>query len=41
LEFIYLFFLGLVVGLSGAMIPGPLLIYTIAESMRKGALTGF
>ncbi|MBD3388786.1 MAG: hypothetical protein GF416_06935 [Candidatus Altiarchaeales archaeon] len=37
----YLLFLGFIVGLSGAMIPGPLLVYTIAESLRKGWKTGF
>ncbi|MFH1054995.1 MAG: LysE family transporter [Candidatus Altiarchaeota archaeon] len=36
----YLLALGFIVGLSGAMIPGPLLVYTIAESLRKGARTG-
>jgi len=28
--------LGLVAGLSGALIPGPLLVYTLSESLRKG-----
>jgi len=27
--------------LSGSLIPGPLLVYTIAESLRKGWKTGF
>lgn len=37
---ILLLSMGFVVGLSGAMMPGPLLIYTINESMRKGRWTG-
>jgi threonine/homoserine/homoserine lactone efflux protein len=41
LEYAYLAALGFLVGLSGAMIPGPLLVYTIAASMRRGPLTGF
>lgn len=41
MEALYLLALGFVVGLSGALMPGPLLVYTIAQSMRKGALTGF
>ncbi|MFH0861340.1 MAG: LysE family transporter [Candidatus Altiarchaeota archaeon] len=32
--------LGFVVGLSGAMIPGPLLVYTVNESLKKGRWTG-
>ena len=32
--------LGFIVGLSGAMIPGPLLVYTINESMKGGWATG-
>ncbi len=38
---LYLLLLGFIVGLSGALIPGPLLVYTIAESLRKGWKTGF
>ena len=41
MEAAYLLALGFVVGLSGAMMPGPLLVYTIAESMRRGWKTGF
>lgn len=37
---ILLLALGFVVGLSGALIPGPLLIYTISESLKKGARAG-
>ena len=33
-----LFLLGLVVGLSGVLIPGPLLVYTISESLKKGMI---
>ncbi|MFH1787826.1 MAG: LysE family transporter [Candidatus Altiarchaeota archaeon] len=32
--------LGFTVGLSGALIPGPLLVYTIKESLVKGKWTG-
>jgi threonine/homoserine/homoserine lactone efflux protein len=32
--------LGFTVGLSGALIPGPLLFYTINESLQKGRWTG-
>jgi len=32
----YLFFLGFAVGLSGVLIPGPLLVYTVSETLRKG-----
>jgi threonine/homoserine/homoserine lactone efflux protein len=41
LDAVYLLGLGFVVGLSGAMMPGPLLVYTIAQSLRKGWMTGF
>lgn len=37
----FLLGLGFIVGFSGAMIPGPLLVYTIAQSLRKGWKTGF
>jgi threonine/homoserine/homoserine lactone efflux protein len=40
LDALYLVGLGFVVGLSGAMLPGPLLVYTIAESLRRGWKTG-
>jgi threonine/homoserine/homoserine lactone efflux protein len=40
-EYLPLLTLGFVVGLSGAMMPGPLLIYTITQSLRKGWRTGF
>ena len=36
----YLLGLGFTVGLSGALIPGPLLVYTINESLRRGRWTG-
>jgi len=40
LEAVSLLFIGFIVGLSGAMIPGPLLAFTIADTMRKGKATG-
>ncbi len=39
LEHIALISLGLLVGLSGAMIPGPLLAFTILDASRKGKVT--
>lgn len=33
---LYLLGLGFAVGLSGVLIPGPLLVYTISETLRKG-----
>lgn len=39
LEHAALFSLGLLVGLSGAMIPGPLLAFTILDTSRKGRVT--
>lgn len=41
MDWLYLLALGFVVGVSGAMLPGPLLVYTIAESLKKGWKTGF
>jgi len=40
LEFLALLSLGLVVGLSGAVIPGPLLAFTVFDTSRKKAITG-
>lgn len=40
LEPLSLFFLGFVVGLSGAVIPGPLLAFVIFDSARKRKVTG-
>lgn len=37
----FLLALGFAVGLSGAAIPGPLLVYTIGESLRRGWRVGF
>ncbi len=36
-----LFWVGFSIGLSGALIPGPLLAYTLDESLRRGRWTGF
>jgi threonine/homoserine/homoserine lactone efflux protein len=41
MDAVFLFLLGYVVGLSGAIIPGPLLVYTISKSLKDGPLTGF
>lgn len=40
LELLALFFFGLVIGLSGAIIPGPLLAFTIIDTSRKRRITG-
>lgn len=40
LDAFYLIFLGFIVGLSGAMIPGPLLAFTIVDTSKKGRITG-
>ncbi len=32
--------IGFFIGLSGAMLPGPLLVYTITESLKRGWTTG-
>ncbi|VVB50835.1 LysE type translocator [uncultured archaeon] len=37
---IYLLALGFVIGLSGALLPGPLLVYTISESLKRGRMAG-
>jgi threonine/homoserine/homoserine lactone efflux protein len=39
-ESLVLFSLGLVVGLSGAVIPGPLLAFTLFDTTNKGRVTG-
>ncbi|OYT53214.1 MAG: lysine transporter LysE [Candidatus Altiarchaeales archaeon ex4484_2] len=36
----YLLFLGFVVGFSGAMIPGPLLVFVISDTLKKGRWSG-
>ena len=40
LESLILFSIGLVVGLSGAVIPGPLLAFTLYDTSKKGRVTG-
>jgi len=40
LESVALVSLGLLVGLSGAVIPGPLLTFTIYDTSKKGRITG-
>ena len=39
-ESFILFSIGLVVGLSGAVIPGPLLAFTLYDTSKKGRVTG-
>lgn len=39
-ESLVLFSLGLVVGLDGAVIPGPLLAFTLFDTTNKGRATG-
>jgi threonine/homoserine/homoserine lactone efflux protein len=39
-NFIILFLIGLGTGLSGAMIPGPLFLFTVSESFKKDAAVG-
>jgi len=38
--FILLFIIGLGTGLSGAMIPGPLFLYTVSQSLKKDMAVG-
>jgi threonine/homoserine/homoserine lactone efflux protein len=38
--YLYLIAVGLFTGLSGAMIPGPLLAFVVPASLKKGALAG-
>ncbi len=40
MSFLVLFIIGLGTGLSGAMIPGPLFLFTVSESMKKDAAVG-
>lgn len=40
MEFCILFWVGLTTGLSGAMIPGPLFLYTVSEAFRDGRWAG-
>jgi threonine/homoserine/homoserine lactone efflux protein len=39
-NFILLFLMGLGTGLSGAMIPGPLFLFTVSEAVKKDAAVG-
>ena len=39
-EFFTLLALGLMVGFSGAIIPGPLLAFTVFDTSRKKKITG-
>jgi len=41
LNILYLLSIGFITGLSGAMIPGPLLAFTISDSIKKGSRAGF
>lgn len=40
MDYLILFGVGLSTGLSGAMIPGPLFLYTVSEAFRQGQLAG-
>jgi threonine/homoserine/homoserine lactone efflux protein len=40
MELLVLFWIGLSTGLSGAMIPGPLFLYTISEAFHQGQRAG-
>uniref|UniRef100_A0A7C3IT84 Lysine transporter LysE n=1 Tax=Candidatus Methanomethylicus mesodigestus TaxID=1867258 RepID=A0A7C3IT84_9CREN len=40
LELLSLFSVGLLVGLSGAVIPGPLFAFTVLDTTKKGRVTG-
>jgi threonine/homoserine/homoserine lactone efflux protein len=40
MTYLSIFFTSMVVALSGAMMPGPLLTINISESMRRGAIAG-
>jgi threonine/homoserine/homoserine lactone efflux protein len=40
MEFIILFFTGITIGITGAMIPGPLTFFTATESLKSGKYTG-
>ncbi len=40
MEALALLSLGFIVGLSGALIPGPLLAFTVADSLKRGAISG-
>ncbi|MBN1870247.1 MAG: LysE family transporter [Candidatus Omnitrophica bacterium] len=40
MSFVLLFIIGLGTGLSGAMIPGPLFLFTVSESLKKDATVG-
>jgi len=40
IEVLFLLGIGFVVGLSGALLPGPLLAFTVADSMKRGVVSG-
>ncbi len=40
MELVILFWVGLTTGLSGAMIPGPVFLYTVSEAFRDGRRAG-
>jgi threonine/homoserine/homoserine lactone efflux protein len=40
MDLIFLFFGGVLTGLSGAMIPGPLFLFTVSESLKKNSNVG-
>ena len=41
IDFILMFLMGFTVALTGALVPGPLLVYTLKKTVESGPKTGF